>query len=85
MSFENSPLSEQHPSPSRAQTTRGSHPRPSRRQSLLAGLLGVFVLAVLAVTLPGQADDGIGEVTLFGEEEFTIKAATKTECEWIGT
>ena len=36
---------------------------------------GLYPSAVLAESGP----DGFGEVTLFGEEEFTIQAATKTE------
>ena len=41
--------------------------------------LGVFLLVAPAVCQAESADSGIGGVTLFGEEEFTIQAATKTE------
>ena len=47
-------------------------------RSLLV-LFGGFLLVTLWPGGVGAQSGGIGEVTLFGEEEFTIQAATKTE------
>ena len=47
------------------------------RASLVAGFV---LLSSLTLVSPGFGQDpAIGEVSLFGEEEFTIQAATKTE------
>ncbi|MEM8931129.1 MAG: TonB-dependent receptor [Acidobacteriota bacterium] len=53
-----------------------THPRPTVR-SLCGSALFCLLVTMTALDVVGQS--GIGEVTLFGEEEFTIEAATKTE------
>ena len=60
------------------------HESSSRRHRALTprSILVALALACLLPVTPAWAnntDGGIGGVTLFGEEEFTIQAATKTE------
>ena len=58
-------------------------PLASSRRFSLAPLAGILALFISLLVVPAWAQDdsggGIAEVSLFGEEEFTIRAATKTE------
>ena len=57
----------------------GSENQDLRRPRFRLGLF--FAVVLLALTAPAllAQGSGLGEITLFGEEEFTIQAATKTE------